>query len=251
VKKGHWLNMSMIVRAKMATADEMRRQKRLGLNAVDEPILDGLVLQKINLELQQTNSIRNLIILLFLVFVSWRGGSINIPGFGISIREIPAFLEISLILSALYIVLIPYIFLSIQLYEGVIGSIAHFVKAEELIDSEIFIASKTPVYLFVKYARKNLVIGRKDGYIMGYSGVLFNGIILYSITVLILLMYIFIVIAIIYIAHTGLRDDVVGWSIYFICWISAIIAFVAASANIVGVNYEMDFDVLEKIAAVN
>jgi hypothetical protein len=95
------------------------------------------------------------------------------------------------------------------------------------------------------------VIGRKDGYIMGYSGVLFNGIILYSITVLILLMYIFIVIAIIYIAHTGLRDDVVGWSIYFICWISAIIAFVAASANIVGVNYEMDFDVLEKIAAVN
>ena len=161
-----YLTMNMGVRARMTVADEIRRQKRLGLDVINEKVVEGLIEQRQYLENQQTQTLKSLVLLVFLSFVAWQGGNIKIPGTGASIAEVPAFLEISLVLSALILMWLPYLFLCIQTYEGVIHTIVKQISAKNLIDEDIVVASKMPVQLYLKYARENVVIGRKNGFKM-------------------------------------------------------------------------------------
>jgi hypothetical protein len=69
------LKQNLYVRASMFTAEELRRQKRLALAEINENVLEGLVNQRANLEAQQNNLIRTLVISLFFSFIAWSGGT--------------------------------------------------------------------------------------------------------------------------------------------------------------------------------
>lgn len=242
-----YLTMNMGVRARMTVADEIRRQKRLGLDVINEKVVEGLIEQRQYLENQQTQTLKSLVLLVFLSFVAWQGGNIKIPGTGASIAEVPAFLEISLVLSALILMWLPYLFLCIQTYEGVIHTIVKQISAKNLIDEDIVVASKMPVQLYLKYARENVVIGRKNGFKMSPRGKVYNGMLVGLVLFAFVLMFAFLFVSVLVIAHLGLDDGFVGWSVYLLCWFVICVGVFAISANFVNSRYEMDFDHLENI----
>jgi hypothetical protein len=94
----------------MTAANEIRRQSRLGMDVINEKVVEGLIEQRQYFEKQQQQILRSLLLLVFLSFVTWQGANIKIPGTGVSIAEVPAFFEISLVLSALCLMWVPYNF---------------------------------------------------------------------------------------------------------------------------------------------
>ena len=231
----------------MFTADELSRQKRLGLNEINENVLEGLVNQRAKLEGQQINLIRSLTISLFLAFVAWSGGSIQIPGTSASMVEIPAFLELSLIAASFSVLMVTYSFLSIQLYNAVISAVASEVLAKNKLDPDLFAAAHTPTWLFLKYTRMAPVDGRTPGYKVSTYGRFFYGALVGSLTVILLALWFLAIASILYIAHSGLSDDVTGWAVYITCFAIVLASFISMAANIVEFTNEMDFSVLEEI----
>ena len=211
------LKQNLYVRASMFTADELRRQKRLGLNEINENVLEGLVSQRAKLEDQQNKIIRSLAISLFLAFIAWNGGNIQIPGTGASIAEIPAFLELSLITAAFSVLMVTYSFLSIQLYNSVIAAVASDVLAKNKLDPDLFAAAHTPTWLFVKYCKGAPVDGRIPGYKISARGRIFYGFLVGLVSVILLGLWLLAIASILYIAHSGLSDDVAGWVVYATC----------------------------------
>lgn len=241
------LKQSLYVRASMFTADELRRQKRLGLREVNENVLDGLVSQRANLEAQQNNLIRSLTISLFFSFIAWNGGNIQIPGTGASIADVPGFLELSLIAAAFSVLMITYSFLSIQLYNAVITAVASDLLAKNKLDPDLFTAAHAPTWLFVKYCKAAPVDGRKPGYRVSKLGRIFYGILVGFSSIILLALWLISIASIIYIAHTGLSDDVAGWVVYSTCITIIFAALISMAANIVEFTHEMDFSVLEEM----
>lgn len=240
------LKLSLYTRASMFTADELRRQKRLGLSEIDKNVLEGLVTQRSKTEVQQGKLIRSLTISLFLAFIAWHGGSIQIPGTGASIAEVPAFLELSLISAALSVLMITYTFLSMQIYTAIISSVASDVLAHNKLDPDLFSAAQAPVWLFFKYSQAAPVNGRSPGYEISSAGKIFHSLLVGSVTVILLGLWFLAIASILYIAHTGLSNDVAGWAIYSTCIVLICASFIAMAANIVEFTHELDFEHLEK-----
>lgn len=243
------LKQSLTVRASMFTADELRRQKRLNLSEIDKNVLEGLVKQRSGIEAQQEKLIRSLTISLFLAFIAWHGGSIQIPGTGASIAEIPAFLELSLISAAFSVLMITYTFLSLQIYTALISAIASVVLAKDKLDPDLFSAALAPVWLFFKYSQEAPVIGREPGYKISSSGRIFYGLLVGSVSVIILALWFLAIASILYIAHSGLTDDLAGWAVYFTCIALICASLIAMAANILEFSHEIDFEFLEKMEA--
>lgn len=241
------LKQSLYVRASMFTADELRRQKRLGLDEINENVLEGLVNQRAQLEGQQNNLIRSLTISLFLAFVAWSGGNIQIPGTSASLVEIPAFLELSLIAASFSVLMVTYSFLSIQLYNAVIAAVASDVLAKNKLDPDLFAAAHTPTWLFVKYSKIAPVDGRIPGYKISTLGRVFYGVLVGFMSLILLSLWFLAIASILYIAHSGLSDDVAGWVVYATCIAIILASFISMAANIVEFTHEMDFSVLEKM----
>jgi hypothetical protein len=241
------LKQSLYVRASMFTADELRRQKRLDLKEINQNVLEGLVNQRAELEAQQNKIISSLTVTLFLAFIAWNGGNIQIPGTGTSIADVPAFLELCLIAAAFSVLMVTYSFLSIQLYNAVISAVASDVLAKNKLDPDLFTAANTPTWLFVKYCQAAPVNGRKPGYRISALGRIFYGLLVGSLSAILLTLWLLAIASIVYIAHTGLSDDVVGWVVYATCILIIFASFISMAANIVEFNHEMDFSALEEM----
>lgn len=241
------LKQSLYVRANMFTADELRRQKRLGLEEVNESVLEGLVNQRAKLEGQQNNLIRSLTISLFLAFIAWSGGNIQIPGTGVSMVEIPAFLELSLIAASFSVLMITCSFLAIQLYNAVIAAVASDVLAKNKLDPDLFAAAHSPMWLFLKYSRSAPIDGRTPGYKISMPGRVFYGVLVGFLSVIILALWILAIACILYIAHSGLSDDIAGWVVYATCIAIILASFLSMAANIVEFTHDLDFSVLEEM----
>ncbi len=241
------LKQSLYVRASMFTADELRRQKRFGLNQINEELLSGLVEQRRQLEIKQETLIRSLYISLFISFVAWRGESVTIPGTGALVSEVPAILELALISAAFGVLFASYSFLSIQLYNSLISAIASVVLAKSKLDPDIFAAAQTPTWLFAKYAQRAPVNGREPGFKISRLGNIYNSILTGFISIIILAAWLFSVFSIAYLAHTGLSNSWTGWSVYILCIVIILAAIFSMAANFLEFEHEMDFDILEKI----
>lgn len=241
------LRQSLYVRASMFTADELRRQKRLGLSEINGSVLEGLVSQRTKIEEQQNKLIRSLVISLFLAFIAWNGGNIEIPGTGASIVDVPAFLELSLIAAALGVLIVTYTFLSIQMYNAVISAVASDVVAKNKLDPDLFAAAHAPMWLFLKYAQKAPVNGRVPGFKISVFGRIFYSFLIGSMAVIMLGFWLLAIASIIYIAHSGLSDDIGGWVTYLTCVVLIGASFISMAANIVEFTHEMDFEILEAI----
>ncbi|WP_157133125.1 hypothetical protein [Roseobacter sp. SK209-2-6] len=235
----------------MFTADELRRQKRLGLSQFNQEVLEGLVSQRAKLEVQQNTVIRSLMISLFLAFIAWNGGNIQIPGTGASMAEVPAFLELSLVAASFSVLMVTYTFLSIQIYNAVIEAVADDVLAKNKLDPDLFAAAHTPAWLFLKYARETPVNGRSPGFRISTHGRFFYNILVGSMTLVLLALWLLAIASILYIAHSGLSNDIPGWAIYSACIAIIFVSFISMAANVVGFSHEMDFAVLEEMEADN
>lgn len=243
--KPHSLTMSIIVLARMMSANEIRRQRRLGLNIINQEVIEGLIERRKQVEAEQTQVIRKLVGAVFLSFIAWQGGNITIPGTGTSIAEIPAFLEISLVSAALLLMWLPYLFLNIQLYDGLIQSIVQSLTTRSAIDEDIVVASRLPVQLYIKYARTDVVIGRSNGYTLSTVGKVYN-IFLIALPIFVFMsIFVCLFVSVLAIAHLGLQDSYVGWAIYSLCWLAAFVGVYAISANFASFKYEVDFTKLE------
>jgi hypothetical protein len=243
----HTLKQSLYVRASMFTADELRRQKRLDLKEVNETVLEGLVNQREKLEAQQNNIIRSLTISLFLAFIAWNGGDIQIPWTGASIVDVPAFLELCLIAAAFSVLMVTYSFISIQLYNAVISAVAGDVLAKNKLDPDLFTAAHTPTWLLVKYCQAAPVNGREPGYRISTPGRIFYGVLVGLLTMILLTLWLLAIASILYIAHTGLSDDLAGWVVYATCVLIIFTSFIAMAANIIEFTHDMDFSMLENV----
>ncbi len=243
--KRHTIKQSLFVRAAMFTADELRRQRRLGLNDLNENTINGMVEQRKHFEDQQSKMVRAMSISLFLAFVSWSGGDIEIPGTGTSIGEVPAFLELSLVSAAFSVLMITYSFLSIQMYNAVISSIASHVLAKSELDPDLFVAAKAPTWLFIKYTQTEPVTGREAGYKISTCGKLYNALLLGALVFILLSGWLLAIGCIAYIAHTGLSGTIVGWSVYILCLAMIVTSLISMAANFMQFETELDFDFLE------
>jgi len=205
------------------------------------------VSQRASLETQQNNLIRSLMISLCFSFIAWNGGNIQIPGTGASIADIPAFLELSLIAAAFGVLMVTYSFLSIQLYNAVIAAVASDVLAKNKLDPDLFTAAHAPMWLFVKYCNAAPVDGRKPGFRISRLGRIFYGVLVGFLSIILLALWLLAIASILFIAHTGLADDVAGWAVYATCITIIFASFISMAANIVEFTHEMDFSVLEKM----
>ncbi len=245
------LKQGLYARASMFTADELRRQKRLDLKEVNQNVLEGLVNQRAKLEAQQNKIISSLTATLFLAFIAWNGGNIQFPGTGASIADIPAFLELCLIAAALSVLMVTYTFLSIQLYNAMISAVASDVLAKNKLDPDLFAAAHTPTWLFVKYCQVAPVNGRKPGFRISAPGRVFYDVLVGSLSAILLALWLLAIASILYIAHTGLSDDLVGWVVYVTCDLIIFASFISMAANVVEFTHEMDFSLLEEMEADN
>lgn len=245
------IKQSLYVRASMFTADELRRQKRLGLNAINESVLEGLVSQRRSIEEQQNRILRSLTVSLFFAFIARNGGNIQIPGTGASIAEVPAFLELSLIVAAFCILMINYSFISVQMYNAIITAVASEVLAKNKLDPDLFGAAHAPTWLFIKYSQPAPVNGRIPGFKISKLGGLFYGLMTGSMTFIFLALWIFAIASTLYIAHSGLSNSVGGWSTYSVCIAIICVSFISMAANVLEFTHEMDFDHLERMDSDN
>jgi hypothetical protein len=122
-------------------------------------------------------------------------------------------------------------------------------SAANLIDEEIIVASRMPVQLYLKYARTDVVIGRENGYLISRLGQIYNGLLVGLVLGVFLLIFAFLFVSVLVIAHLGLDEGFVGWSVYLLCWFTSLVGVFAISANFVRLRYEMDFKHLERIEA--
>ncbi len=251
MKEEYHIRQNLYVRCSMFTSDELRRQKRLGLNKIDKDVLDGLIKQKSTLESQQTSTARTLIIFLFLSFVSWKGGNFKIPGTGATIEDIPAFLEISLIISSFSVLFISYLFLSIHLYSAMISATAQTVMAEDKLDTDIFVASREPMWLFIKYARNSPVNGRSPGYVISKLGSAYNYFLVSSASIVISISWFLSIFCILYLCHVGLSDSFAGWIVYAFCILLIFISITTMLAMHISFKTKLDFEHLEHIESNN
>ena len=241
------LKQNIYSRASMFTHDELGRQKRLGLNEIDKSVFEGLVSQRTKIEEQQQKIIRSFAISLFLAFVAWNGGDIQIPGTGVSIAELPSFLELSLIAASLGVLMITYTFLSIQIYNAIITAVAEKVLAKNQLDPDIFAASHAPVWLFFKYSQQAPVNGRPPGFKISKWGSLFYKLLVGSGALILLGLWFVSISCIVYIAHSGLSDNIAGWATYCMVIMTVGASFISMAANVISFTHEMDFDILEKM----
>jgi hypothetical protein len=225
--------------------EELRRQKRLGLSDLNEDVLKGLVEQRKYFEGQQDKMVRSLAVALFMAFVAWSGNDIKIPGTGTSIGGVPAFLELSLITAAFSVLMITYAFLSIQMHSSVISAFAQVVLAKGDLDPDLFAAAKVPTWLFLKYAQAAPVNSRLPGFRISTLGNIYNKLLIGSLVFVMLAGWIFAIICILYIAHTGLSGSIAGWAVYLLCIGLIFVAIISMAANVLKFEHEMDFDLLE------
>ena len=204
--------------------------------------------QREKLEAQQNNLIRSLSISLFLAFIAWNGGNIQIPGTGASIEDVPAFLELCLISAAFCVLMITYSFLSLQLYTAVISAVASEVMAKSKLDPDLFAAAHTPTWLFVKYCQAAPVNGREPGFRISVPGRIFYSVLVGLLLTILLSLWVLAIASILYIAHTGLSNNLAGWAVYATCVLMIIASFIAMAANIIEFTHEMDFSVLEDMS---
>ena len=119
--------------------------------------------------------------------------------------------------------------------------------AKNKLDPDLFSAAHTPTWLFLKYCKTAPVDGRKPGFRVSKSGRMFYGILVGFISFILLGLWLLAIASIVYIAHTGLSDDVAGWVVYAMCISIMFASFISMSANIVEFTHEMDFSVLEEM----
>jgi len=239
------LKQNLYTRAAMFTAEEIRRQKRLKLTEINENVLNGLIKQKVHYDMQQQIMVRTLMIALFLMFVAWSGGNIKLPGTGVSIGEVPAFLELSIIVASFSVLMLSYVFLSIQIYSAVISAISKELLAKNELDPDIFVAAKEPTWLFLKYAQTAPVRGREPGFKISCFGKLYNKILIRSLSLILIVTWVFAIACILYIAHTGLKNTVADWSVYLFCCSLIVVSLISMAANFFQFEHEMDFNNLE------
>jgi len=156
-------------------------------------------------------------------------------------------LELSLITAALSVLMITYSFLSIQLYGAVIAAVASDVLAKNKLDPDLFTAAHSRMWLFFKYSQRAPVNGRTPGYKISLLGRIFYGILVQSGTVILLALWFLAIASIVYIAHSGLSDDIAGWVVYVTCIVIIFASFVSMAANVFEFTHEMDFSVLEEM----
>ena len=247
MQEKYFIKQNLYVRAAMFTSDELSRQRRLGVNEIDEDVLKGLIVQREKIEAQKTGMVKTLVIALFLGFVAWNGGNIQIPGTGASIAEVPAFLELSLIAAAFSALLVTYCFITIQIYSAVISSVTKDVLAKNTFDPDLFSAANTPTWLYIKYSQYAPVIGRTPGFMVSKGGRLFFALLTGGLNVIILILWFLAIASIIYMAHYGLSDTLAGWAVYSACIAMILVSFISMLANVLQFKTELDFNILERI----
>lgn len=245
------LKQSFYTRVSMFTSNELLRQKRLGYNKIDKEFLEGLIKQKAKIEGEQSKIVGLFFLSLFLAFVAWSGGNIKIPGTGVSISEVPAFLELSLIISTLSIFLFTCSFLSAQTYGAIISLVANEIILENKIDADIILASQYPSWIFLKFFQRNPLIGRNPPYRISNSGAYFYGFLTSLIMLIIIVLFIISIFSVIYIAHSGLSNNLVGWIVYITCFAIIFATFLCVMVNFIGFEHEIDFELLEKAEEKN
>jgi hypothetical protein len=107
------------------------------------------------------------------------------------------------------------------------------------------------MWLFLKYSQRAPVNGRSPGFKISTFGRVFYGVLVGSLTVILLALWLLAIASILYIAHSGLSDDIAGWVIYSLCIALIFASFVSMAANVVQFTHEMDFEVLEAMDADN
>lgn len=238
------IKLSLGVKARMLARQEVLRDKALDTNIFDGDLITGLIEQNQKLRHQMYSLTRNAVVALFLAFVAWKGGNIAVPGTSSKIGEIPAFFEISLVVCAVQLSFIPFLFLSTQLYEGIISVLVESRSVDGLVDSDLVKASKEPIWLFVKYVQPQIITGRTELYEISKSGRIFNIIFIIPLIIVVLLAYILLNFSILYLAHVGLSNSVTHVVIYIICIFCLLTALVGALGNILEFSHTVRGDLI-------
>jgi len=238
------LNLSILVKARILARQEVLRARILKADVLNDDLIDGMIKQNEKLQSQMLGMLKGAIVTLFLAFVAWQGGSIKIPGTGTTIAEIPAFFEIAIVVCALQLLLVPFIFLSTQLYEGIVSVLIEGRSVDGLIDADLVKSSKMPVWLFVKYAQIHPTIGRPNLYENSFLGKLFNAILIGALTIVLLAAFLMLNISMIYLAHVGLTNSFVHSCIYAVCVLCFIVAVIGILGNTLKFNHTVRNELL-------
>lgn len=238
------IKLSVLVKATMLTRQEILRARALDTDLLGDETVVGMIQQHAALNVQMQAILKGAILSLFMAFVAWSGGNISIPGTGATIAEVPAFFEISLVGSAFCLMFIPYIFLSTQIYEGMISVLIKGSSLDGSIDSDMIKSSKMPVWLFIKYMTPNEIIGRKSVYQISKMGIFFNLLTLLLISLTVTGIYLCLNCAVIYLAIVGLTDSLAHSSIFIVCCLCIFVAAVGILANLVSFSHKVNHDLV-------
>jgi hypothetical protein len=129
--------LSILVKARMLTRQEILRERVLKTDVLNDDLINGMIKQNEHLQSQLHALLKGAVTTLFLAFVAWQGGSIKIPGTNTTIAEIPAFFEIAIVACGLQLMLVPFIFLSTQLYDGIVSVLIESRSVDGLIDADL------------------------------------------------------------------------------------------------------------------
>lgn len=238
------MKLSILVKARMLARQEVLRARALESDILSDSLIEGMIKQNENLNSQMQNVLKGAVLTLLLAFVAWKGGNIRIPGTGATIAEIPAFFEIAIIVCALQLLFVPFMFLSTQLYEGIISVFIESRSIDGLVDADLVKSSRMPVWLFIKYANAESTIGRPNLYENSKSGKIFNRLLISSLTLILLTTYIMINISMLYLAHVGLTVSFTHWAIYLVCVMCFSVSVIGILGNTLRFNHTVRLDLL-------
>ncbi|MEM6711276.1 MAG: hypothetical protein AAF590_03240 [Pseudomonadota bacterium] len=237
-------NLSTVVKARMITRQEVLRARVLNSGILGEETIRGLIDQYALLNAQLLGILKAAVFALFAAFVAWRGGSISIPGTGSTISEIPAFFELSLVVCAFSLMMVPFLFINTQLYEAVISVLIDSQSHDRMIDGDLIRASKMPVWFFIKYMNSNPIIGRQNIYEINRLGRITNSITLFLISIILICIYFLMNGSVVYLATIGLGDSLSHWFIYLVCITCAFVAFAGCCCFAISFKHSIRPDLL-------
>jgi len=142
--------LSAQVRARLLFNTEVAIDAINKLGFINDDLLKGLVEQRKLMEKQRSDFARNMVLLIFVMYLTSNGQNLTIPGTTIQLSGIPGLSMFLGFLVSMHLVLIAMTGISVGAYSGLIYQISMRKFGDTVVDPDIHTASLAPQWLMIK-----------------------------------------------------------------------------------------------------
>jgi hypothetical protein len=219
------LKLTALVKARLLFADEIRIADHAENKIFSEDFLENLIIQKNKMISQRDNMLKSFVFLVFSIYLVSNGSSINVPGFGISLNQIPGLLILLFLVCPIFAILWSMCHISVQGYDALIDQIIIAKKSDyTTIDPDIIKAAYEPYWFFLKLYRNEFNIYEQNRFAISSAGSFSNAIAMFGVGFVMTFCLFVPILYLMYAVSTQTASDLFGWAVRIYSYVGIFIS---------------------------